>query len=144
MTMNPQPKSLKLIALLLSVMVLMQGCIVYESKPTTIDTALQKGKPVKVISPNSKTLKFRRIEKEGGQMYGFAHWSTKTAKTLSDQIVAKPKNSMYVKIKLDDNQIHEVFKKDKFASNTLTTISIGFLLGIVIYILNPQLHPPGF
>jgi hypothetical protein len=131
--MNPQPNSLKLIALLLSLMVLVQGCYIYQNKPSSLDSVVHSGTRVKVDSNNSKKFEFVRLVNENGQIYGFAHWSTKTAKTLSDQIVAKPKNSMYVKIKLDDNQIHEVYEKDKSASTISTLSVILALAGLIIH-----------
>lgn len=129
--MNSKSKSLKFIALVLSVMVLVQGCLVYETTPTTVQTALKKGKPVKIISANSKTLKFKRIEKEDGQIFGVAHLQSKEARLLSNQIVENPNYRAFVKIRLEESQIDEIYRTNVF-------LSIAIHLSVFVLVVAPM------
>ena len=61
---------LKTIAVFLSILLLMQGCVIYKGKPSTIDEAVNANTEVRIETKNAQTIKFKRIEFKNGQYYG--------------------------------------------------------------------------
>ena len=62
-------KSLKVIALILSALILFQSCATYKT-PVTLKQAAQEEKAVKIITVDDDTYKYKYIVYEDGQFYG--------------------------------------------------------------------------
>ena len=66
-TINTQ---IKVIAFVLSVLILFQGCTVYKSTSVTLEEAVQEQRKVQITTVDNQTLKFKRIVKRNGEYYG--------------------------------------------------------------------------
>ena len=110
---------LKVVALFLSVLILLQGCTVYKSSSVSLEQAEQNQSKVKVITKNNEKLKFMRIGIENGNYYGI-----------------KKKNGVIVNTPLDQDFINIINEKNKTLSTILTiaipVVIIGGILGIMI------------
>ncbi len=104
-------KQLKSVSLILSILILFQGCTVYKSSYVTLDEASKAEKKVKVETKSGENFKFKRIGVENGNYYG----------------VKRSKGNI-VKVPLDTNFIKNVYLKDKTMSTILT---IAFPLAIL-------------
>ncbi|NNK30233.1 MAG: hypothetical protein HKP04_05200 [Flavobacteriaceae bacterium] len=62
-------KRLKIVALSLSALILLQSCSTYKT-PVSLEKAAQEEKAVKVISIDDDTYKYKYIVYEDGQFYG--------------------------------------------------------------------------
>ena len=91
--------------MILSFLILLQGCTLYKSMPVNLDKAFRTKGKVKVVTKSNERLKFKRIDQENGSYYG-----------------VKKKKGEIVKISLNKEQIKEVRVKDKTASTILTVI----------------------
>ena len=58
------------IALFFSLLILLQGCRVYQKDSVTIDQAIKKQKRVKIKTVDNKTLKYKKLIYESGKYYG--------------------------------------------------------------------------
>ena len=67
--MKKLKKSLKVIALFLSALILFQSCATYKT-PVTLEQAAQEEKAVKIITVDNDTYKYKYIVYEDGQFYG--------------------------------------------------------------------------
>ena len=67
--MKKLKKSLKVIALFLSALILFQSCATYKT-PVTHEQAAQEEKAVKIITVDNDTYKYKYIVYEDGQFYG--------------------------------------------------------------------------
>ena len=101
-------KHLKLIALLLSFLVLIQSCTVYQKTPSTVDEAVKSKKQVKVVTQTKESYQFNRLEIENNNIYGVSSMKSSTAEKLSDQIVEKV-DKRTVRILLNDIQESSIF-----------------------------------
>jgi hypothetical protein len=125
-------KHLKLIALLLSVVFLLQSCKVYQTKTVMVDEAIQSSGRVKVNSFRNDTYKFDKLGLEDGKLYGITKKKSLTAKKLSFQNHKDINNSKYLKILLPDNIVKEIHLQNKTMS---TVVSIAIPLIIIIGVL---------
>jgi len=107
---------LKQVALILSMLILFQGCTIYKSTPVSIDEASRMDNAVRVITTNNEKLKYDKIIKENGSYY-----SVKKERTAD---VIAP---------IDALQIKEVKVKDKTATGILTLVSIPLVIGLLVY-----------
>ena len=106
-------KQINSIALILSVLILLQGCTVYKSVPVSLEQAANSETKVKVLTNSNEKLIFKRIGVENGSYYG----------------VKKVKRNM-VKIPLDKKMLNKINVKDKTMSIILSVgIPIALLLG---------------
>jgi hypothetical protein len=129
-------KQYKLIALVLSMLILFQGCTVYRSVSISLEQAVQNESKVRVKTNSNKKLKFKRIGNENGTYYG-----------------VKKSNGVIVKTPLDHNIINSINEKDKTLSTILSigipVIIVGGLIAVAgagfgsVGISGP-LFPPGF
>jgi len=107
---------IKLIALVLSVLILFQGCTIYKTTPVSLDQAAKEEIKTKVFVKSDENLIFRRIAFEEGKFYG----------------VTKEKGEI-VKILLDEQFIDNVKVKDKVWSTIATLgLSVVSLFGILM------------
>ena len=143
--MKPQPKSLKLIALLLKVAVLIQGCNIYRSNVSTVEEALASKHPIKIKSTNNEIYKFRKLYLLNEQLYGLAKSYSKTSKLLVDQvesIVHSPQE--YVQIKINDEQIKEIHLMNPFLSDiSPVLVIVGIAGGLFILLIGGWLIAGG-
>lgn len=132
---------LKAIPLLLSLILFMQSCAVYDSVPMTAQEAIdsyqnrksQKYWKVKIISETNE-YKFKYLAEQDGKIYGITKDNSKTAKLLSNQVVdsinmihKKYSFNNHIKIPLTNEQAGEVYLIDKGK-----TIRNGLLVAIPI------------
>ncbi|MCR8668019.1 hypothetical protein NO995_10025 [Aestuariibaculum sp. M13] len=92
-TYKEQNKSIKL--LFFAFIMLLQGCSVYRSNPTTIEHVIRNESKVKMVFKNNKTEKFEKIIIEEGNYYGVTIINGETIKHPLDQneiLVVKEKN----------------------------------------------------
>lgn len=130
--MKTTNSNLKLIAVLLSIILLFQSCKVYHNKTVTIDDALHFPKNIKVVSATKDIYKFKSLQKEEGEIYGIVKKNTKTAKKLTTQIVEN-NNPRLVKIQLLEENIKEIYLQN----TSMTTVGnviivIGSLFALLI------------
>jgi len=103
-------KKFKTIALILSMLILLQGCTAYKSASVSLEQAVLAQTKVKLETKSGEKLKFIRIGVENGNYYG----------------VKKVKGNI-VKVPLETNYIKSVKLKDEFQS-TVTAISITLII----------------
>ena len=111
-------KKFKTIALILSMLILLQGCTVYKSASVSLEEAALVQTKVKLETKSGEKLKFIRIGVENGNYYGVK--KVKGDKTLN-----------YKTVPLETNYIKSVKLKDEFKSTVYTistTISTTLLL----------------
>lgn len=109
--MKTLKKQIQSMALILSILVLIQSCTVYRSVPISIETAVKNKSKVKIVTKNNNKLRFNRIEFQDGKYFGI-----------------KKFNSGMVKASLDENSIETIKEKDKTLS---TILSIG-IPGVIV------------
>ncbi len=109
-------KQLKSIALVLSILIVFQGCTVYKSVPLSLEQAVQIESKVRVKTNGNEKFKFNRIGVEDGNYYG-----------------VKIRNSVFVKTPLDQNNIKTINEKDKTRSTLLSIgIPVVYVGGILL------------
>jgi len=109
-------KKFKTIALILSMLILLQGCTAYKSASVSLEQAALAQTKVKLETKSGEKLKFIRIGVENGNYYGVK--KVKGDKTLN-----------YKTVPLETNYIKSVKLKDE----TLSTVyTIGATLGLLI------------
>ena len=96
-------KQIKSVTLILSMLILLQGCTVYKSVSVTLEQAAKEENKVRLETTSGEKLKFKRIGIDNGEYYG----------------VKKVKGNI-VKVPLDTNYIKNVKLKDKTLSTILT------------------------
>ena len=77
-----KPTSLKLIALILSLAVLLQGCKVYYKNPVSLDKAVQEATSVKVTTNYDDVMLFKKVLLKDGKYFGL-----KSLKRSSENIL---------------------------------------------------------
>ena len=108
------------IALLFSALVLFQGCMVYKSKPVSLEEASQERIKAKISSSDRKSLRFKWIGVEKGEYYG----------------IRKIKGE-HVRVPINDEIYNEVYVKDRTLSTIGTIITpIALLVGITYVIFS--------
>lgn len=128
--MNQSHQPLKLIALLLSMAVLLQGCNVYRSRVSTVDEAIRNETKVKVKLDDIRIYKFLQLFKVDNVIYGSAKIDSYTAVKLNDQIVSSANNPTVVQIILKDKQIKEVYERNRTVSTIIPLSIIAAFLAI--------------
>jgi hypothetical protein len=112
--LNSSIKHLKIAALFLASIMLIQGCTAYKSSSVSLEKASISDTKTKVKTNFKKKYYFDRVVFEGGIYYGI--------KTLKGEIV---------KIRLDKNSIEKVLIKDKQKSTIFTIAAPLVLIGLV-------------
>ena len=116
--MKTLKKQFKSVALILSMLILFQGCTVYKSASVTLEHAVQNDSKVKVITKNNEKLKFMRIGIENGNYYG-----------------VKKSNGVILKTPLDQDSINIINEKDKTLSTILSIAIPVVIIGGALAIL---------
>ena len=111
--MGGTKSNFKLIAIMLSIVLLFQNCKAYQNKTVTEENAVLVSKRVKVKTFNNETYQFESLRKEDGKLIGVANRKSETAKKLTDKIIMDNPSSKYVKILLTDNFVKEIHLQRK-------------------------------
>ena len=93
---------IKSIALMLSMLILLQGCTVYKSANVTLEEAVMSDAKVRIKTNDHQTLKFKKIEVENENYYGLIYF----------------KNT-WVKTELNEDNINKIQLKNKAVSAVL-------------------------
>ena len=111
--MKTLKKQFKSVALILSMLILLQGCTVYKSASVTLEQAANEENKVRLETTSGEKLKFKHIGIDNGEYYGI--------KKVKGNIVKVPLNSNYIK---------NVKLKDKTLSTILTiALPIAIIVG---------------
>ena len=116
--MRKLKKSLKIIALFLSGLILMQGCSTYKT-PVTLQQAAQQEKAVKIVTIDDDTYKYKYIVYEDGQFYGI-----------------KDNPGEAVKFPINSEEVTDVLIKGKTMPDWVLYVLIGVLaVGTILAIV---------
>ena len=118
---------LKIVAFLISSMILLQGCTIYKSTTVTLDEAYKAHTKTKVFTTDNETLKFKKINFIDGNYYRVLSWDSERHPKLDDMLI-------------DENNINSIKIKNKTASTILNVgvpvvvvggffIALGFSMG---------------
>ena len=118
---------IKLIALLLSVLIIFQGCTVYKSTSVTLEEAVQVQKKVQITTIDNKKIKFKRIVKRDGKYFG--------VKWLKDNTKD---------IRVFENDIKKLKIENKTMSIMVSALPIALALYIIIALVFPNLRAPTY
>ena len=141
--MKPLRKHLKPIALLLSVVVLMQSCIVYQSQTVSVDEAVTSSKRVRVKWNDGETYRFKKLEKTKGKLYGVLGRNSDDAYYLSSYIIDSTNRGKYVYILIPDEFISKIQLQNKELSTVLSVLIPVFVIGGILKIAadNMSINP---
>ena len=118
---------IKLIALLLSVLIIFQGCTVYKSTSVTLEEAVQVQKKVQITTIDNKKIKFKRIVKRDGKYFG-VKWLKDTTKD----------------IRVFENDIKKLKIENKTMSIMVSALPIALALSIISALVFPNLRVGSF
>ena len=119
---------LKVVAFLLTLLILLQACTVYKKSNITLEDAYKSEIQVKVKTNDNKTLKYKRIEFEDGKYYG-----VNEPYYRSNYPEHKKVESIKTPIKLEN--IEHIKIKDETASKIITFGIPIVLAGVAIIAL---------
>ena len=108
---------LKFLSSLLSLIILLQGCVVYQKSPTSLEAVSQEKIRTKVETIDGKTQKFKHVVFEAGTFYGIKQVSGKL-----------------VKIPLNKEDIESIYAKNKTASTVLTLTPLVLITGLFVVV----------
>ena len=118
-------KSLKVIALFLSGLILLQSCSTYKT-PVSLEKAAQEEKAVKVISIDDDTYKYKYIVYEDGQFYG-----------------VKDNPGEDVNFPIDTEEVTSVMMKKGLPWWAWVLIGAAVITGILFIVASEQLSQSG-
>lgn len=120
---------LKIVAFLISSIIVLQSCTVYKSTTVTLDQAYKSQTKVKVLTTtDEEALLFKRIDLIDGKYFGIS----KKASRLDNRL-------------LDENNINSIRILNKNASTILTIGAPLFIVGGIIWIASESISiDPGF
>ena len=90
-------KRVSVISWLFILLIFLQGCVVYQKKPVTLERAFQEGLKTKVVTDSGNTFKFKRIGFEDGKFYG-----------------VMISNGEITKVSLQENELSKIILKNEF------------------------------
>ena len=122
--MKTLKNQLKVIAQILSVLILLQGCTVYKSANVSLDDAYKSQTKVKVKTNDNRTLKFKRIAFEDGSYYGINE-------SYKDDPFEQY-NKELIKTHIDVENIENIRIKNKTMSTILPLATPVVVFGILI------------
>ena len=121
---------LKIVAFLISLMILLQGCTVYKSTTASLEEVSKSQTKAKVLTTYNETLKFKRIDFIDGKYLG----------VISNDMEINPKINF---IPLDENNIQSIKVKDKTTSLIINIgvpiVVLGGILGIAADSVSPTI-----
>lgn len=125
------------IALVLTAIISLQSCTVYHSKIASLDEAINTGNKVKTKTQKNGTdkgnlvYKFKRIEKVDDKIYGITKRNSSTHKQLMNQVSERQMEGNYVAIELTENDLHDIYLKNRALSTILSVAIPLVIVGIV-------------
>ena len=139
--MKRTKSNFKLITIVLSIVLSLQSCKAYQNKTVTIEDAVLVNQKVKVKTFNNETYEFESLQKENGKLIGIATRKSDTAEKLKDFIIMDNPSSKFVKIRLADNLVKEIYlerkgKATKIIGGTLLGILAGLGVLLIIVVTN--------
>lgn len=111
---------IKLIAFVLSVLILFQGCTVYKSTSISLEEAVQLKRKVQITTIDNQKIKFKRIVKRDGKYFGIK-WLKENTKDIM----------------VFENDI----KKLKIENKTMSVIVSALPIALVLYIISALVWP---
>ncbi len=96
-------------------LVLSQGCSVYQSENSTVEEAIQSQDPIRIVTTDNVFYHFKSLQRENGELYGIARSNSGTAKMLQDHLQIN--DGKYLKIALPEDEILRVYLKNKGMSS---------------------------
>jgi len=119
---------LKIVAFLISLMILLQGCTVYKPTTASLEEVSKSQTKAKILTTDNETLKFNRIDFIDGKYLG----------VIFNDVEKNPKIEF---MPLDKNNIQSIKVKDKTTSTIITVaipvVAVGGLFLIGIYSGDP-------
>ena len=125
--MKPSKICLKSISFLLTFLILMQGCVIYKKKPSTIDEAVYANTNVRIQTKDNKIIKFKRIEFKNGEYLGIKEYLKPYNEISTSGLVIRKKRMEMTKTLLKLNDVQEIKIKDKTWS-TILPIAIPIIV----------------
>ena len=117
-------KQFKSVALILSMLIIFQGCTVYKSANVSLEKAYNSQTKVKVKTKDNQTHKFKRLEFEDEQYFGIKEFHKDDPNNLYKKKITKTL--------LDVNNIENIKIKNKTMSTILPFAIPVAILGILI------------
>lgn len=111
---------IKLIAFVLSVLILFQGCTVYKSTSISLEEAVQLKRKVQISTIDNQKIKFKRIVKSDGKYFG-VKWLKENTKDIM----------------VFENDV----KKIKIENKTMSVIVSALPIALVLYIISALVWP---
>jgi hypothetical protein len=132
--------NLKLIAIALSALMLMQSCRLYHSKTATVDEAVFSQKRAEVKTNSNERFSFNYLIKDDDQLYGITKRKSTTAKKLIAQIKEDKSFNKMVGILLPEKDVKEIHLHNKTLSTILSIgVPVALIIGLIgIMSLNPK------
>jgi len=127
-TMKTIKIHLKIVAILISSMILLQGCTVYKSTTASLEDVSKSQIKAKILTTDNQTLKFKRIDFIDGNYIG----------VISDDMEVNPEIEF---MPLDKNNIQSIKVKDKTVSTILTVVIPIAVVGGVLVIIGSNVDP---
>ena len=111
-------QQIRSMTLLITSVILFQGCLSYNSNTTTLEAVAKSGSKVKITTTNDKTYKFQSIELVDGLYYGLTK--------ANGEIIQTP---------LNENTIKEIRIKDNVKSMFLIlSLPLSMIVGFMYWI----------
>ena len=106
-------KQIKTVSLLFVILIILQSCTTYKITSVSLDQAAKTENKVKIKTKSNNTLKFKKVDFEGGKYYG----------------IKKVKGDI-VKIPLEESNLSSIQVKERTLSAIFTTLaaSVGVIL----------------
>jgi hypothetical protein len=104
---------LKIIVTILVFLMVFQSCKVYQKQPVSLLEAVTSEKKVRVVYLNAEKYAFCKLILNEERLYGVTKIHSRTAKKLDTCIVNCSVDGKVVKIKLQKEQIQDIFLLDK-------------------------------
>lgn len=124
--------NLKFIAYALSVLILMQSCVIYKNQAATVEQAVLEQNKVMIKTSDNRNYKFLRLEQIENQLYGIQKSGSKTHKELASDVKYIDQDEQIVKILLPED-IKEIRIQDKPISTLATIATVGAAtMGLII------------
>ncbi len=119
--MKTLKKQFKSVTLIVSMLILFQGCTVYKPTNVTLDEAVKSEVGVRVKTKENQTLKFKKIVFDDGQFYGI--------KKNKGDLIKNQINEQEVKIVQLKNR-----KKSSFMSIAVAVIATAGVIGAIEFV----------
>jgi len=138
--MTTRFKIFRVLAFLLTVLILCQSCNIYRTTNLSLEEAAETDVKVRLKTTSDRKYVFKRIEKNEDLIYGVANKNSKAAKELSNHILPESPMDNKVKIRLDELPIQEINPKNKRLSELVPLMIAG--VALLIFGLTYEMSSP--